>query len=185
MLGAGPSPRLASRGPSELAPGEVKMGVGLAIAMSLHLLSTALLVGFMAMVEWTLVPAQSRLDAQGYTILEQGMNRVLMRLSPILMVTALLSGLATTVLSVLNHLGTWPLFGVAAVCTMIMIISTIAINAPVNSAIEEWDPENPPSYWRTQRDRWAVGHRLRSYVGLIALLSLVIAVVLPVVGSVS
>lgn len=153
-----------------------------AVVLGLQCLSMALMVGFMAVVEWSLVPAQNRLDGAAYTVLEQGMNRVLMRLTPTLMATALLTGVVATTLGCLLGSPGWPLLGIAAGGVGLVIISTLTINAPINSAINGWSSQVPPADWQEQRDRWELGHRVRAYVGLVALGALIVGAVLPLAG---
>ena len=88
------------------------MSAAYAVAAGLHLFSVGLVVGFMAITLWALIPAQHLLDGAGYATMEAGMNRVLQPLMPVLLVLALLSGLAATVLAFAAGLrapgGSWP-----------------------------------------------------------------------------
>lgn len=149
-----------------------------AVALGGHLLFVALLVGFMAVVQWSLVPAQNRLSGPAYATLEQGMNRVLERPTPALMIGALVFGGA----SVWVLWGAGPRAWLVVVSTLgicAMVLSTLIINAPVNAEIDTWDAACPPSTWHASRDRWEHGHSLRAYVGLVALCCAIAAAVLP------
>ena len=64
-----------------------------------HLFSFALHAGFMAVTQWSLIPAQNRLPAEGYAILEQGMNDRLETLTPILMIATVASGIGALFLA--------------------------------------------------------------------------------------
>lgn len=154
------------------------MTTAVAVAQASEIVVVALLVGFMAVVEWSLVPAQNRLDGRAYAVLDQGMNRVLTRLTPALMIAALLATGASAGLAFAAREGTawWHL--IATIGIAAMVVSTLIINAPVNAEIDAWDPENLPPTWRSSRDRWESGHRLRSYVGLTVLISVAVAAVL-------
>lgn len=154
------------------------MMTAIAVVQGLEIVFVALLVGFMAVVEWSLVPAQNRLDARGYAVLEQGMNRVLTRLTPALMISALLAAGASAGLAVAAGLATAWWHAIATISLVAMVVSTLIINAPVNSEIDTWDPASPPATWRASRDRWEFGHRLRTYVGLVALLAVAVAAVI-------
>lgn len=159
------------------SPVATAFGAGLA----LHLFATALLVGFMAVVQWSLVPAQNRLDGPAYATLEQGMNRVLERLTPALMITALATGGAATAAGLVGG-AAGPVPGLLAAATTgigVMVVSTLLINAPVNAEIDTWDAAVPPTNWRARRDRWEAGHAFRSYVGLAVLTCSVLAAVWP------
>lgn len=136
-----------------------------------HLFAFSLLTGFMAVVQWSLVPAQNRLTAVGYATLEQGMNQVLETLTPVLMIASVAAGLVVLVMSRRRSSGTRVRYGVALLCAVAMVVSTLVINAPINGAIDAWDAAAPPANWMALRDRWEFGHALRSYVGLVGLLS--------------
>lgn len=135
----------------------------------IYLVLFSLLTGFMAVVQWSLVPAQNRLPATAYAVLKQGMNQILETLTPALMIGALASGLVVLVLawraaSPTRWLQALALAGLAA-----MVASTLIINAPINHAIDAWNAAQPPADWQALRDRWEFGHMLRSYVGLLSL----------------
>lgn len=129
----------------------------------------SLLVGFMAVVQWSLVPAQNRLSAQGYATLEQGMNSVLKTLTPVLMITATLLGLLVIVLAFRRASSTRLVYVAAVACGVAMVVSTLVINAPINDAVDAWNAATPPTDWQVLRDRWELGHAIRSYVGLVGL----------------
>lgn len=130
----------------------------------------SLLVGFMAVVQWSLVPAQNRLPAEGYATLEQGMNSVLKTLTPALMITALVAGIIVIVFAYRCKSKVRLLFVLAVACLGAMVLSTLLINAPVNDAVDAWNAAAPPENWQLLRDRWEFGHALRSYIGLAGLL---------------
>jgi uncharacterized membrane protein len=129
----------------------------------------SLLVGFMAVVQWSLVPAQNRLNSQGYATLEQGMNSVLKTLTPILMIASILLGLLVIVLAYRRTSSTRLLYVAAVACGVSMVVSTLMINAPINDAVDAWNAAAPPMDWAALRDRWEFGHAIRSYVGLVGL----------------
>lgn len=134
-----------------------------------YLFVFSLLVGFMAVVQWSLVPAQNRLSAQGYATLEQGMNSVLKTLTPVLMITATLLGLLVIVLAFRRASSTRLVYVAAVACGVAMVVSTLVINAPINDAVDAWNAATPPTDWQALRDRWELGHAIRSYVGLVGL----------------
>ena len=154
------------------------MSAAYAVATGLHLFSVGLVVGFMAITLWALIPAQHLLDGAGYATMEAGMNRILQPLMPVLLVLALLSGLAATVLAFAAGLpGAWWQLA-AAVGVAAMASSTLVINHPVNNAINGWDPADLPPDWRRSRARWELGHRIRVTVGLPAFACAIVAVLL-------
>lgn len=133
-----------------------------------YLFIFSLLVGFMAIVQWSLVPAQNRLPAEGYATLEQGMNDVLKTLTPALMITALAFGIVVIVLAYQRSSNVRLFYTIAVVGLVAMVVSTLLINAPINDAVDTWNAAAPPADWQSLRDRWELGHVIRSYIGLIA-----------------
>ncbi len=142
-----------------------------------HLFSFALLAGFMAVTQWSLIPAQNRLPAEGYAILEQGMNDRLETLTPILMIATVASGIGALFLAWRRSPRTRALQGLALACAVAMVISTLTINAPVNFAIDTWNTAAPPADWSALRDRWELGHTIRANVGLVGLLAALVATI--------
>ncbi len=157
------------------------MTAAYALATGVHLFAFALVVGFMAITLWALIPAQHLLDGSGYAVLEARMNRVLQPLIPVLFVLVLLGGAGATVIGFLLGRPTvwWQL--AATLGALVMVVSTLIINHPVNNAINDWDPERLPPDWAAQRSRWELGHRIRVTVGLPALACSILAVTLPLV----
>lgn len=143
----------------------------------MHLFSFALLAGFMAVTQWSLIPAQNRLSAQGYATLEQGMNDRLETLTPILMIATIVSGIGALILVWRRSPRIRIFQGIALACVVTMVISTLTINAPVNFAIDTWNAAAPPADWSALRDRWELGHTIRAYVGLLGLLSALVATI--------
>ncbi len=139
------------------------------LARLAYLYVFSLLVGFMAVVQWSLVPAQNRLSAPAYATLEQGMNSVLKTLTPVLMITATLLGLLVIVLAFRRASATRLVYVAAVACGVAMVVSTLVINAPINDAVDAWRAAEPPGDWQVLRDRWELGHAIRSYVGLVGL----------------
>lgn len=140
-----------------------------------HVYVLGVLVGFMAITLWALIPAQHRLDGRGYALLEARMNTVLQRL----IVIGLLTGAVATVLAFQQDRSTAWLHLAATLGLLAMAVSTLIINHPVNNAINEWDPDDLPEDWARSRARWELGHRIRVTLGLPALACAVVAIVLP------
>ena len=154
------------------------MAAAYAVAHGLHLLATTVLIGFMAIVQWTVVPSQDQLGACAYPAFEKRMNVVLQPLTPVLLIVGIVAGGAAGALALRagSWLGWLHLAAVAGLAAM--TVSTLIINAPVNSAINRWDVDRPPPDWAWQRARWERGHALRVAVGIPVLLLVTLAAVL-------
>jgi hypothetical protein len=144
-----------------------------------HLFSFGLLTGFLAITEWSLIPAQNRLPASGYAMLEQGMNDVLETLTATLMIVSVLSALVVLLLARRDGARVVTLQVITLGSIVTMVVSTLIINAPVNFEIDTWNAAAPPADWASWRDRWEFGHALRSYVGLVGLLTALVAALWP------
>ena len=68
-----------------------------------------------------------------------------------------------------SKIETWVVLLLAIVGLVAMVVSTLLINAPINDAVDTWNAAAPPADWQSLRDRWELGHAIRSYIGLIAL----------------
>ncbi len=155
------------------------MAIAYVVLQGLHLFAAALLIGFMAIVQWSVVPSQNHLDGRAYATFEKHMNIPLQRLTPALLVLAILTGLGTAAVAfLLGEPLAWLHLAVTA-GLIAMTNSTLLINAPINDAINTWDPASPPSDWMAQRDRWEYGHAIRVAVGIP---TLVLAVAAAVIG---
>jgi uncharacterized membrane protein len=98
------------------------------------------------------------------------------------MLTVQLAAIAstTTLLVMLRRHGRRQLLtvGVALVCLLVVMATTLAINVPINGQmIDEW-PVRIPSDWAQIRDRWNTWHAVRTTLGVIAFCCLV-AIPLP------
>lgn len=134
-----------------------------------HLYVFSLLTGFLVIAEWSLIPAQRQLSAIAYVTLEQGMNDVLEWLTATFLVVSTVSAAVVVFLLRRQRGPTRTLAAIALACVVAMVVSTLIINAPVNFAIDQWNPASPPADWEDLRRRWELGHTLRSYVGLVGL----------------
>lgn len=57
---------------------------------------------------------------------------------------------------------------------LVALIVTLVVNVPINLAEAGWDPSSPPSDWATHRDRWQIGHGVRTAAALLAFGSLAV-----------
>ncbi len=51
---------------------------------------------------------------------------------------------------------------------LVALIVTLAINVPINLAEGGWSVASPPSDWAAMRDRWQIGHAVRTAAALLA-----------------
>lgn len=63
----------------------------------------------------------------------------------------------------------------ALVLLLVALVVTLTVNVPINLAEGAWDPASPPEDWPVARDRWQIGHAVRTAAALLAFASLVVA----------
>ena len=108
-------------------------------------------------------PVIRRLPVTERITVEQGLLKTFGRIMPIGMTL-------TVVLAITNAAqgtGTEPLAWLAAAAFAAALMSTLAVNVPINLATGRWDAENPPHDWEATRDRWETFQGIRSWLLLI------------------
>lgn len=108
-----------------------------------------------------------RLPGPYYARYHQELDRDFARVMPFVGNAALLAGIAAT--AVPQDKGQRALSVVALGCGLAEIALTLTQNVPLNKQIQSWTAETPPTNWAAMRDRWMVGHRLRTGLSLAGL----------------
>jgi uncharacterized membrane protein len=67
------------------------------------------------------------------------------------------------------------LLSVALVLLVVVFVTTLVVNLPINSDQLDWSVTNPPSDWASDRDRWQVSHAVRTVAATLAFTCLVLA----------
>ena len=67
------------------------------------------------------------------------------------------------------------LLSVALVLLVVVFVTTLVVNVPINSDQLDWSVTNPPSDWASDRDRWQVAHAVRTVAATLAFTCLVLA----------
>jgi hypothetical protein len=114
-----------------------------------------------------------RLPSPHYARYHQELDRDFARAMPLVGTAALLAGLATT--SVPQRPRQRAFSAVALGCGLAEVALTVTQNVPLNQQIQSWDADAPPADWAAVRDRWLVGHRLRTALSLVGLTSQITA----------
>jgi hypothetical protein len=63
--------------------------------------------------------------------------------------------------------GTRPWSWAAAAALAASLVTTVAVNVPINRATGHWDSESPPAGWERTRSRWEFFQGVRSWLLLI------------------
>lgn len=98
---------------------------------------------------------------------------------PLLASVLLFPALIATAALVLMELktrdrGFWLVAGALALL-LAALITTLVVNVPINLAEAGWNVSNPPGDWADIRDRWQVGHAVRTFAALLAFGALSVA----------
>jgi uncharacterized membrane protein len=65
-------------------------------------------------------------------------------------------------------------------CTIVVVISTLLVNVPINSEIMNvWSVENPHADWAQVWDRWNFWHAFRTVLAVVAFVCQLVAVLAP------
>lgn len=130
------------------------------------------------MVNWIgLARAMKLLSSSAYTEFHQSTNRTFDPYMPIVVIGALLGGLALIVL-----FGIWTVSGQliagGVVCFAAGLAISIAASVPINKQIASWSVEDPPPDWAAVRTRWVHFHVARTLFSVPALALYIEAVIL-------
>jgi hypothetical protein len=115
-----------------------------------------LIVGFAANAEFAsfafVHPVIRRLESEDHIRVEQGLLRTFGRVMPVLM--PLSAGVTVAYAVAGNGGGGDVLRWVASGLVLLSVVTTLAVNVPINAATSRWDPAHPPLDWRATRRRW-------------------------------
>ena len=145
-------------------------------------ITSLVLVGLTAGAElgsWCCVqPVVGRLPYEQYVAAEQAMLRTFGRIMPVLMP---LSGVLAIALIVVSRgergVVVW-LRVAAALCIAMTVITTLAVNVPINSRTAVWQLNNESSEWYDMRRQWHVFQGVRGGLFAFAFVLLTIPFVL-------
>lgn len=104
--------------------------------------------------------------AEVYTQVRQVELDALDTLATVTLIPALL----TTALLVFRARRRLPL--VALVLLLVVFVTSLAVNLPINADQADWAVQNPPADWAAIRDRWQVAHLVRTIAALSAFAAL-------------
>jgi uncharacterized membrane protein len=139
------------------------------------LLFAALATGAL-MVNWIgLGRAMSRLSVSAYVEFHQATNRTFDPYMPIVVIGALLGGVALAVVYGVHSIP-GQLAAAGAVCYALVLIITLPTNLRINHQIESWSIQNPPREWAQVRARWIRFHVIRTLFSVPAFVLYLLAV---------
>jgi uncharacterized membrane protein len=122
-------------------------------------------------------------DASVYTQVRQVELDSLDTLASVTLIPALLCTLVVAVLAIrARGNDRWLLLAAFALLVLVFITS-LAINVPINGDQADWSVNSPPSDWASVRDRWQLAHVVRTVSAVLAFCSLIVAKVIRTVRS--
>ena len=137
------------------------------VPTSLQILATCLMglmAGFFFAFSVDVAPAMRELDAPGYILTQQAINRAVRNIPFALVyfgaaVTPLVAALALWLAGRRSEGKAW--LAIAAAYLLGVFVLTREINIPINNALALWDPQSPPAAWQQARDDWNLANLVR------------------------
>jgi uncharacterized membrane protein len=121
-------------------------------------------------------PVIRHLPPEHYVSVEKGLLKTFGRVMPVLMTLCVVLSIAyaiqlNAVVGAANTIR-WS----SAIAFVAALVSTIIFNVPINLATERWNPQDPPQNWKEIRNRWEFFQGVRSWLLLIGVFFLCLAV---------
>jgi uncharacterized membrane protein len=154
---------------------EIQM-TALGIARVIALLSCGLFAGILFGDRMGASFARPELSASSFVQLQQIIHAHFVRFMPLLLLTAIVAGLAWLIL-VRSRRGSaefW-LLAAAAVAMISVAVLTRTINVPINDQLMTWSIQSPPPNIREIWSRWEMVHTVRTILWLGAFAAEVVA----------
>ena len=128
------------------------------------------------MINWIgLGRAMSRLSVSTYVEFHQATNHTFDPYMPIVVVGALLGGIALAILSQGIHSLSGELAATGSVCYFAVLAIALSTNVRINKQIGQWSVQKPPDDWRLIRASWVRFHIVRTLFSLPGLACYILA----------
>ena len=128
------------------------------------------------MVNWIgLGRAMSRLSASTYVEFHQATNQTFDPYMPIVVVGAILGGLALGIVCQGTHSLSGEFAIAGAVCYVAVLAVALSTNVRINKQIARWSVQSPPDDWKPIRARWIRFHIVRTLFSLPGLACYILA----------
>jgi len=150
------------------------MTVIIRVARTASLLFTGLFAGFLLGV-LVLENSLRAYDGSVYTQVRKVELDSLDTLASVTLIPAMLSTLVVAVLAFRARGNDRWLLVTAFALLLVVFVTSLAINLPINGDQADWSVQAPPSDWADVRDRWQVAHVLRTVSAILAFCSLTVA----------
>jgi hypothetical protein len=138
-----------------------------------------LIVGWVASTEvgswWGVQPVVERLPYEQQVAMEQGMLRTFGRIMPILMPLSAILAIALVVVSGGDGSVAFWLRVITANCIAVAIVTTVAVNVPLNSRTAKWQLSADPTERERSRQQWHFFQGMRAGLFMAAFIMLALA----------
>jgi hypothetical protein len=104
----------------------------------------------------------SDLSAQAFTETHQARDVVMRRAMPPFVLATIACVAGSALLAPETRVGRLAVVALLVLDTLV----ALRLQIPINRRIATWRPGNPPDDWARWRDRWRVGHLVRTMFGL-------------------
>jgi uncharacterized membrane protein len=144
---------------------------------ALAVLLLGLMAGFFFAFAVDVVPAMENLDAAGYVVTQQWINRVVRNAAfgAAYFGSALLPFLAGAAVSWCgDRKRAWAWFGIAVVYFAAVFWVTRTVNVPINDELASWQPGSPPDGWKSARDTWNQSNLVRTVAAVVCFAAAII-----------
>jgi uncharacterized membrane protein len=142
------------------------------VARTVSIVFGGVFAGFMITI-LVLELSLRKYDASVYT---QVRKVELVRMDTLATATLIPTIIATAVVIALGLKWGSPGLGLSSVVLgllLVVLVTTVVINLPINSDQLDWSVRRPPSDWTSDRDRWQAAHAVRTAAASLAFLCLV------------
>ena len=104
-------------------------------------------------------------------------------LASVTLIPALVSTLVVAVLAIRARGNDRWLLLTAFALLLVVFVTSLAINLPINGDQADWSVQAPPADWASVRDRWQAAHVVRTVSAVLAFCSLAVAAVIRTARS--
>lgn len=139
------------------------------VARFLGLLLSSLSASVFVGTRLAVSPSTRDFAPSTYVEYQQATIRNLYPVMAVLLPGAVVSNLATLLLTRPRRSWTFALTSVGLVSQLAAGALTRRFNFPINDEVRTWSPEAPPEGWEDLRDRWEVLHTVRTVISVVGL----------------
>jgi uncharacterized membrane protein len=154
----------------------ISEGAAVKLVRAASLVFTGLFSGFLLGV----LVLENSLRAYGGTVYTQVRHVELDSLDKLASATLIPALVCTALVAVLTirARGNDRWFALVALALLVLVLVTsLAVNLPINGDQVDWSVQAPPADWASVRDRWQLAHVVRTFSAVVAFCSLTVGLI--------